>query len=304
MSRTRIVVGLWVVAIALALALAIVFVADPGFWKTSHPDSPAAVYVRRVNQLEQQMQAPLSRLLEAYRRFSKGSGSTKVDSVVEAEKTLRTFERRLQAIPSPPEAVKLRGLILRFVQAEDRVATEIVSLARFTPRFNQLLAVTAAANAQLSKSLSAAKPPIPHAVTGTTKQIKAARAAYDAEARRALAEQADAIDRYDLVVAVTLRGLAALDPPPVMAPAYDAQVQTLGATRKAGAALAGELRKNRRDVPELSRRFTEASRLSGSLAVQRAEIAAVKSYDGRVHEVTALARRISKEMARLQRVGA
>jgi hypothetical protein len=139
-------------------------------------------------------------------------------------------------------------------------------------------------------------------VRGTAKQIARARSAFAVEATKAAAAQADAVDAYDITLAGVVRRLRGLRPPGVMAPAFRTEVRMLEATRAAGAALARELRRsNRSRVPALSRALTVAARLSGTLAAQRAEIAAVKAYDARVRALGVDATRVQSEVTRLQR---
>jgi len=302
MSRRRIVAALWVIAVALAVGLV---VGAGRLWgKKSGPSAAVAAYIKSVDGVQQQMRLPLTHLLTAYRSFSTQIGDPRKQApLTAAERTLRTLELRLAALPAPPAATELRRLLAQLVRADDGVAVEIEDLARFMPRFHQVIGVTALASRQLGRTLATATPPTPHTVRGTAKQIAAARAAFAAAATRAAATQADAVDAYDRVVALALRGLRTLRPPPVMAPAYRTQVQTLAATDLAGAALAQGLRKqNRAGVPQLSRRFTEASRLSGSIAAQRAEIAAIKAYDARVRTIGNVQARIQREVSRLQRL--
>jgi hypothetical protein len=302
MNKTRIVVALWVIVVAVGVVL----VLEP--WKLwsgkSTPESAVAQYIKSVDSIEQQMHQQLTQMLTAYRNFSTLSSDPKaLAKLAKPEQTLRTLARRLSALPAPPEALKLRRLLEQFISDEHAIAVEIQELAGFMPRFHVLTGVANVAKTQLAKALAAAPAPKAHAVRGTPKQIAAARAAYAAAARKAQAAQADAIDVYDRVLAATARGLRALRPPPVIAPAYSAELRTLEATAKAGAALSLELRKpNNRNVPALSRRFTVASRISGSVAAQRAEIAAVKAYNARVRGIRTVEVEIQDEVTRLQRL--
>jgi hypothetical protein len=146
------------------------------------------------------------------------------------------------------------------------------------------------------------KAPTPHRLRGTKAQIQKAQAAFAAASQKAATQQADAVDAYDSAVAVTLRRLKGMHPPAVMAPSYRAQVRTLFASRKAGAALSQELRQTvRSNVAVLARRFTIATRSAGTVEAQRAQIAAVKAYNTTVQAISDLSRRVQNEIARLQR---
>ena len=296
----RTVAALWIIVAALAVGVVAVSLWGNG----STPESPVARYIKSVDDVQKQMKLPLSQLLTAYQSFStRSAGQQEQARLAGAERTLRTLEQRLSELPAPPDAAKLRLLLLELVRAEDRVAVEIDQLARFMPRFHDVIGVATVANTRLGRELAAIVPPKAHAVSGTKKQIAAARAAYAAAANRAEIAQAVSVEGYARVLARALRELQTLRPPAVMAPAYRAQLRTLEDTRRAGTALARELRKrNRTAVPVLSRHFAEASRVAGSVASQRAEIAAVKAYNARVRKVASVDGRIRREFLRLQRL--
>ena len=302
MSRRRIVVALWAVAVALAVTLVL---GSGRLWgKKSTADSPVAAYIKSVDAVQQHMRLPLTQLLTAYRNFasitSKPSEQTKL---VAAVRTLRTLETRLSALPAPPAAAKLRRLLTKLVRAEAGVAAEIAQLGRFMPRFRSTIAATTIANRQLARALAGAKLPKSHTVRGTRKQIAAAKAAYKAAANKVANAQADAVDAYDQVLGRAVRALRALQPPPVMAPAYRTQIKTFEATERAGAALANELRgPHRAAVPVLSRKFTVASRLALAVSAQKAEIAAVKAYNARVRGLGNVNGAVQQETSRLQRL--
>jgi len=291
-----------IAALAVAAAIALVLGAG-GLW--AHKSSRGAVdrYVKSVDTVQQQMRLPLTRLMTVYRSFSThGSAPAVEQRLAEAERTLRTLELRLSALTPPPEAAKLHRLLVRLVEQERTVAQEVDQLARFLPRFNAVVGGSKQANAQLARALAVVRPPKAHAVRGTPKQIAKARAAYAAAASRAAAAQADAVAAFDRSLARVVGRLRTLRPPPVMAPAYRAQLSSLLATEAAAGALARELRKtNRSRVPLLSRRLSEAARITGSVASQRAEIDAIKAYDRRVQAVGALQQQVQAEVSRLGR---
>jgi hypothetical protein len=304
LRKPWIVAGLW--AVAVAIAVAVVLATGGFFGKSAAKKTPVARYIDSVNAVQQQLRGQSGLLRTAYDSFS----TTRADPVQQArllavQRTLHTFGTRVAALPAPPAAARLRVLVVRFVRAEEGVAAELAALGSFMPRFRAVIGGTTVANVALARALKAVVPPRSHAVRGTPKQLAAARKAYAAAATKAELQQAAAIDAYDRVLGVALVQLRRLQPPPVLAPAYEAQVRTLTATQRAGAALSAGLRGSMRaNVPLLSRRFTEASRLSGTLAAQRAELAAVKAYDARVRAVAAAEGRIQREVARLQRISA
>jgi hypothetical protein len=298
MNRRR--VGVVLVGVAAAAAVAVVLGVG-GLW--AHPSSRKAVnaYIKQVDAVQQQMRLPLTRLLTVYRNFSTRGVSPRVQAqLAGAERTLRTLQLRISAIQAPPDAMKLRRLVLRLVVVERAVASEIDAIGRFAPRFHATLVGATAANVHLARALAAVHQPKSHLVRGSPKKIARARASYAAAAAKAAGEQADAVDAYDRALALVVARLRTLRPPAVMAPAYRAQVRSLEATIVAGTALAQELRKkNHSRVPLLGREFTEAARQARTVAAQRSEIAAIKGYNARVQAVGALQGEIQAELTHL-----
>jgi hypothetical protein len=195
----------------------------------------------------------------------------------------------------------LRGLLIRLLGSEASTAHEVAQLATFSPKFAVLLKEVRTAGSDLARALAAVKPPQSHQLHGTKKQVKAAQAQFAAAAAKAAGLQADAVDVYDAKLARIERDLRQLDPAPVVMPDYRTQLKTLEASRTAGAALAGELRKtNRSGVAVFSRKFTLAARLAGSTGAQKAQIAAIKAYNKRVREIGALQAAIKLELVHLQ----
>ena len=218
-----------------------------------------------------------------------------------AARTLQTLRRRLAALPAPPEARKLRRLLLALVAEQADVTREVQGMASFTPRFARTLAVARRANTALGAALRAIPVARAHAVHGTRKQVLAAQKAYETAARRSADAQADAIDAYDTAIEGVLRRLASLDPPDVLAPSYAAQVKSLRAVHDSGRRLANALRQPTRDVvPTLGRKFVLSSRIAQSTAAQTAQVAAIKRYNARARAIARSATLVQQEELRLQ----
>ena len=302
MNRRRAAVALGALATVAAIALVL---GAGGLW--GHKSSRGAVdrYIENVDRVQQQMRLPLTQLLTVYRSFSTHGTTPQVQQrLAGAEQTLRTLELRLAALTAPAAAGRLQRLLVRLVQQERFVAREVEQLAVFQPRFHTLVGESRLAETRLGLALGSVRPPQAHSVRGSPTKIAQARAAYAAAAARASAAQAGAIDAYDRSLVVVVRRLRALRPPPLMTPAYAAQVRTLVATEAAGGALVRELhKKNRARVPLLSRRLSEAARIAGSVSAQQAEIAAIKAYDARVEAVGTTQGLIQREITRLQNGG-
>jgi hypothetical protein len=301
-TRRRLLVALWLVATVLAVA--VVLGATRLLGHTNHSARTAvAQYITSADGVQQRMRLQLTQLLSAYRAFSTtGTSPAAAAKRSAAEETLRTLADRLAALPGPAAAAKLRRLLLALVREEIAVAHELNDLASFMPRFHELLATVKVANTKLGRDLAASAPPKPQTIRGTAKQIAKAQAEYAAQATQAARAQADAVDAYDSALGRIVLALRRVRPPAVMTPAYRTELRTLTATKAAGAALAAELRKpDRSQVPKRSRALTEAARISGSVAAQRAEIAAVKAYNARVRTIGKAQARVQAEVRRLQR---
>lgn len=294
-------VTLGVVAAAAVAAATLVTVEGRG-----SAESPAhravSTYIKQVDGVQQQLRVRLTTLLSDYRSFStQKSGPQALARVRDAERTLRSVDRRVRALAPPPQADRLHRLVLELLGVDIAVAHELTQLTAFMPHFRAALQSASLASRQLSTSLAAARLPTPHAVRGTPKQIARARAAYHTKAAAAVNAQADAVVAYCVRLGRVLSGLRVLQSPPVMAPTLHAQVAALVATRRTGFALARELRKtNLSNVPVLSHRFSAAARTAGSVSAQRAQIAAIKAYNARVRQTGAIAARIRTEVLRLQ----
>ncbi len=294
------------VVLGVAAAGAVAAAVTVTFQARGSSESPAhrrvSAYIKQVDAVQQSLGFRLTRLLAAYRGFTNGNGGPRVRSqLAEAERTLRTLERRVRALEPPPEAKQLHRLIVQLLVLDGDVAHEVSRIATFSPQFRGALAGAATASRRLSTELARVKFPKPHQVHGTPAKIAKARADYLARATAAAGAQADAVERYCAALSRVLSKMRALRPPPVLAPELRAQERAFAATRRAGLTLSAGLRsKDLSHVPLLSRRFSLAARSAGSVASQRAQIAAIKAYNARVRQVGALGGRIRTEVTRLQ----
>jgi hypothetical protein len=296
------------VALGLAAALAVmaaVIVTLTNHSSVSPKHKAVSAYIKDVDAIQTRMQSRLTQSVVAYRSFARGKTPAKrlVPRLTAAHRTLVVLGHRLQALPAPVEAKKLRSLLIELNASEVSTAAEVETLARFASPYSALLAQAKQAGAKLSTALAAVKPPTTHKIKGTRKQVQKEQAAFAVAADAAAAQQADAVELYDGKIAMVERKLTALVPPPVMAPNFRAQLRTLSASREAGSRLAVELRKtNRSNVAVLGRRFTEAARIAGSVSAQKAQIAAIKAYNRRVRHIGTLQGRVQLELQRLQSV--
>lgn len=298
LARPRIVVPAIVAAGAIAAVLA---VALPRH--ASPQRSAVSRYIVGVDGVQGQMAYALAQVMSAYRSFAVArSVSPRTEQQLRgAERTLAALESGIASLDAPPQAARLRALTLRLVREETSVTHEVDGIARFVPRFRAAIASLQQSANVLARRLAAAHGPTPHALHGTPAQIEQAQAQFDADATAAAAAQADAVTAYDDAVLRVIHRLRGLSAPTVFAPAYESQLASLRATYTAGGRLAAELRKPKRTrVPQLSRAFAAASRISQTTAEQRAEIAAIKAYNARVRAVGSVAAAIRAELTRLQ----
>lgn len=294
---------LGVAAAGAVTAAVVVTVANHGS-SGSPQRRDVTAYINAVNDVQHRMGKPLTRVFTAYRDFTGHGSSTQnaAPELADAARTLQVLRARLAALPAPPEAHRLRRLLLDLVRRQAAVTREAQGMAGFSPRFARALAVAKRANVVLGTTLRSIPVPATHAVRGTRKQVLAAQKAYRRDARASAAAQAEAIDAYDTAIEGVLRRLAALEPPDVLAPSYATQVKALRAVHDSGVRLANALRQpTRTDVPALGRKFVLSSRIAQSVAAQKAQIAAIERYNARARAIESSSSLVQQEELRLQR---
>ena len=295
------------VALGVAAAAAVtaaVLVTTIGRHSDGSPQRQAvATYIDRVNAIQNQLHVPLTRVLVAYRDFtSHGSSPSSSSELAAAAATLVKLDRRLAALPAPPEARKLRRLLLALVAQQAEITREVHLLAAFAPRFSTLLRSAHAASRELGSRLKAIVIPEAGTLHGTRPAVAKAQREYQTKARAAAAAQADAIGEYDRAIAAVVRRMRLLHAPAALAATDSVELAGLTHTVEAGARLSAELRKaNRADVAALGRDFTLASRASSTIAAQKAEISDIRAYNTRATALRTAAGHVQSELARLQR---
>lgn len=273
---------------------------------TSPQRREVSAYIADVNAIQNRMQVPLSRVMQAYRDFT-GTNVAPAERNVNAElkgaaSTMDKLSRQLRALPAPAQARQLERRLLALVSAQAAMTHEVERLAVFSPHFARLLQVANRANAALGAALRSVPVPKAHRVRGSKAQVLAAQREYRAQVTAASGAQADALDAYVAALGVVVAHIRALQPPRVLEPSYRAQIQSFKAVRAAGGRLAAELRKaTRTDLAQLGRRFVAASRIAQSTAAQRAQIAAITRYNARARAISRAAGDVQIELARLQR---
>jgi hypothetical protein len=234
-------------------------------------------YITKVNQIEVSLGAPSRAIATASRQLvRKGASHTAAEARLRgAARQIDGLRRRLAAVAAPPEARRLRSLLLDLSSREASVARELAALAAFLPAFVTALQPLADADKDLQAALKAKSP-------ATAK--------------------AAALEKYAARVARIRHALELLRPPPVSAPGHAAQIAALTRIRSSALALAKALREQDANaIPQLLHRFNVATVSNQSLAAQRARIDAVRTYNARVHSLDALQTRIYRERTRLQK---
>jgi hypothetical protein len=258
---------------AVAVALA-VLAAGCGGPSRRHQVS---VYLTQVNAIQAQLAAPLVTVSNANQDFAKPHAKpAEVErKLSSAAARIDVLTRRLSRLSAPADARKLKSMLVELARREADLAREVARLATFLPRFQLALRPLATAGAALKKVLAAKGKP---------------------------EEKAAALETYSATIGGVLRRLHGLDPPPVSAPLLASQVATLEQVRASTSALAKALREKRsKDIPQLLRRFNLAAVSNQSIAVQRAQIAGIEAYNGRIRGLDKLAIRINREQVRLQK---
>jgi hypothetical protein len=290
-------------AVAVAAAVAATFVGHKSSGE-SRQRKAVSDYIDTVNLIQNQMHIQLTRISFAYRDLAARSGRRKAapGELGAAAATLTRLDRRLVATPAPPEAKKLRALLVRLVAQQASLTREVQQLATFTPRFSGFLDRLRAVSARFDTAMRSIPKPTPQALRGTKAQAQAAASEYRAQQDAVAATQAREIDTYVAAVGQLVRGLRTLTAPAVVAPAYDAEVRALHDVTVAGGLLSAELRTAKRaHAADRIRTFTLAGREAGTVAVQRAQIAAIRAYNRRSRAVGKTSSAVQDELTRLAR---
>jgi hypothetical protein len=302
MTLDRRTVLLGVAAVAAVATAAVATIAshrhDP-----SRQRAAVSAYIVRANDIQKAMKAPLTRVLLAYRDFTRAGGPAPgVDAKLGAAAvTLQRLERKLSAIDAPPEAATLRKRLLVLVAQEVAVTQEVQAVARFSPRYAAILNESRVASTAFGKALREVVAPKPQKLRGTRAQVTAAQRAYQTAGNAAAGKQADAVDAYVASVERIAATLRRLDPPAALEGSYRAERRSLTDIAASGAMLSVGLRKpHRSNVVLLGRRLTIASREARTLPAQRAQQASIRAYNRRVRAIGSATERVQTELRRLQ----
>ncbi|MGH2876919.1 MAG: hypothetical protein ACRDNJ_04575 [Solirubrobacteraceae bacterium] len=205
-------------------------------------------------------------------------------SLAAALAQIQAQERRLRSLAAPAPAARLRSLLLKLTSDEAALTRQLGLLLNFLPRFSAVMAPVGPELKRLERSLA---------------QNQAQGAAAVAASYRA---KAAALRSFQAEAGQLVFGLRGLTPPAASRPQYAAQIASLRRMGRIAGRLAAALeRSNPGDLRPLLVDFDRAALATRSLHVQRAERAAVRSYDAAVQRLSVLREQVAQERAKLGR---
>lgn len=197
---------------------------------------------------------------------------------------IQAQERRLRSLAAPAPAARLRSLLLKLTSGEATLTRQLGLLLSFLPRFSAAMAPLGPDLRGLERSLAENQAQGAAAVAASYRAKAAALRSFQAQAGQLVSR---------------LRGLT---PPAASRPQYAAQIASLRRMGRIAGRLAAALeRPNPGDLRPLLVDFDRAALVTRSLHVQRAERAAVRSYDAAVQRLSVLRGQIAQERAKLGR---
>lgn len=248
-----------------------------------------ARYVSRVNRIESALSRPLATVTRvsvkvSSRRSTLAAAGLAVSDqqLTQALDQIKAQEERLDALPAPASAARLRMLLLKLGTEEADLTTQLKLLIAFLPRFNMVVTPLGPALTRLERTLSVRQAPGAAAVS----------AVYAAKAK--------ALRRFQATTAVIIARLRLLTPPDVSKPAYRAQLSSLRGMGASAGRLADAIASGAPgNVRPLLVDFDRAALATRTLSVQKAQIAAIRSYDAQTRRLSTLSEDVARERLRL-----
>jgi hypothetical protein len=278
--------------LALTAVLVTALVAGCGSQHDSQRPAVAS-YVKQVNTIESALVNPLGAVTSAASQFSSEQSPSKSTTAgLPSSSPERTLEQawtrvlalraRLAAIKAPPAAQHLRTLLLELIDGQAAMTHEVGELVAFLPQYNAALASLGPAIRRLERALSR-------------------RSAYGAAAVQAVYhDKAAALLRFQGETGTVLHELRRLAPPAVSQPGYAAQLASVKGMGLSAGQLAAVLDSGApSNVQPLLVQFDRAAARSSTVAVQKAEIAAIRAYDSRSTALDDLSQKVTLERLRL-----
>ncbi len=259
--------------------------------QANSPRARLARYVTRVDEVELALRAPLAAVSRTGKQFASAQSAVQQHQDESLERMrrrallkdgarIRALREKLAALPAPPSAGHLRALLLQLLDGQLSLTAEVAKMVIFIPRFAEALTPLLPALRRLERSLAAQ-----NANTGTA-SIYATKAA--------------ALRSFAATLRRILEELRALQPPAVSTPDYREEIVSLRGMGSNAARLASALSSNQSaEIKRSLEGFDRAATSNRSRAAQEAQIAAVRTYDSRVAELTRISAAASAERQRL-----
>src|SRR6266536_3700644 len=230
-------------------------------------------YIDDVNAIQRDLTIPLADIAVRNRELQTGGQlDAQRPQLERSATTLRTLERRLDALQPPPEARRLDSLMRQTVHTEWELAHELALLADYAHESRLPLARAAVAQKRVRTALKTRK----------------------------AAAQASALDAFAGALESAARQLRRLHAPPTLGPQHHTSIRTFERMAASARAVAQALRR-RKDTARPLHELQVAAASSSTTAAQRARIAAVVAFNRRVARVKELANRAQRERIRLER---
>jgi hypothetical protein len=231
-------------------------------------------YIDDVNAIQRNMQIPLADVAVRNRELQNGAKlETQRPKLEQSARTLRTLERRLDALEPPLEAERLDSLMRRAVHAEWELAHELTLVAVYAQASKAPLAHAAAAQTRVRAALTKARKP---------------------------AAQAVALDGFARALDGVAAQLRRLRPPPTLAPQHRTSIRMYDQIAASARVLAAALRHGK-DTARPLHELQVATASGSSIAAQKARIAAVVAYNRRGLRAKRLFAEAQNERTRLER---
>lgn len=260
----------------------------------STPRQALRHYLVKVNAVERQLVKPLAQVTKADAQFAhdqshRGAAATfdlltraPQHELLQADAQVRSLGGQLAAIPVPATARQLRTLVLRLIEAQSKLTRLSAKLVVFLPGFAAAMTPLGPALHQLERVLS----------VNQASGAAAVQAVYT--------EKESALLRFRATLDHIVRVLRHLPTPRPLKPNYQAQLRAVQGMSLSAGRLARALQQGSGSaIPQLLTSFDNAAVLPQTLPVQKAEIAAIKTYNAQVRHLTALAEQAQRERQRL-----
>ena len=258
----------------LAAAVGVVFLVAGCGGGGNGSEKSVSQYIENVNSIQHGLALPLGEVAAGYRQLATGSNlETMQPKLAKSARTIRTLQKRLEALQPPPEAVRLDQIIRRLVRGDAQLAGELSQLAAYVRDSAPVLTRATAAGTSLHDALSAP---------------------------RTRAAQATALEAYAAPVGAAAKQLAKLEAPPVVSPSQHTQVRSFRLIATRARSLAAALRAGKSGAQEVHD-LQAAVASSSSTEAQKARIAAIKAFNRRTARLRRLEADAQRERNRLER---